>query len=79
MDVEGREMKWAAVYRVFPRECGDCTVAGGSGFGLWGVAKDGGVWVKGLLKSCGGGGHVDVVRVVLDAGVDVDSVDTMGV
>ena len=37
------------------------------------AGKDGGVWVDGLVKAAGVG-PVDVVRVLLDAGVDVDGV-----
>ena len=46
--------------------------------GAWsGVGKDGGLWVRGMVKAAVGG-YVDVVRVLLDAGVEVDGVDRIG-
>ena len=49
-------------------------VEAGSGSG---AAKDGGVWVRGLAEAAVAG-HVDVVRVLLDAGVVVGGVNQVG-
>ena len=46
--------------------------------GAWsGLAKDGEVWMEGLMTAAAGG-HAGVVRVLLNAGMDVDSVDEIG-
>ena len=46
--------------------------------GAWSnVGKDGGLWVRGLVTASFHG-YVDVIRVLLDAGVDVDGLDAFG-
>ena len=49
-------------------------VEAGSGSG---TAKDGGVWANGLRRAAGRG-HVDVVRLLVDTGVEVECVDGDG-